>query len=149
MTSRAVARAIRFAGGIGLVLMFLLAPAASAETVETLFEGSWTKGGYAIAGGWKIVAEDGRRYVVLDEDFETRRAPDLKLFLSKRPLDELGDRTATRGAVLIAPLERVSGGQRYAIDPDVDLSRYRSLLIHCERYSKYWGGAELEPPDEE
>ena len=105
--------------------------------------GSWTAGGYEIEGGWRILAEDGRRFVELDEEFRTRRAPDLKLFLSPRPLAEVGDDNATEGSLLIAPLESHRGAQRYEIDEDVVLSDYLSILIHCQRFSKYWGGAGL------
>ena len=128
---------------LGLVLVTVAATSIGAEEVELLFEGTWTKGGYVIEGGWSIVEEDEGRFVVLDEDFKTRRAPDLKIFLSPLPLDELEDGNATSGSVLIAPLEQYEGAYRYAIGEDVEFEGYRSILIYCEEFSKYWGGSDL------
>ena len=129
---------------MGVVVLLLVTSAwALAAGEATLFEGDWTKGGYRIDGRWSIVEDENGRWVVLDDDFKTRRAPDLKIFLSKQPLSSVGDGTATRGSVLVAPLERFKGAYRYRIPANVDPGEYRSILIHCEQYSKYWGGSEL------
>ena len=124
------------------LLPSLSTPARSTDPL-VLAAGTWTAGGYAIEGGWRIVDEDGKLFVVLDEAFRTRRAPDLKLFLSPLPLAEIGDRNATRDALLVAPLDSARGAQRYPLTDEVDLTDYKSLIIHCERYSKYWGGFRL------
>lgn len=122
--------------------------ASAAPSSEVLFEGTWIRGGYTIEGRWRIVLEeDGRRYVVLDENFRTRRAPDLKIFLSPLPLEEIGDRNATKGAVLVAPLERHRGFSRYAIKEEVDLEPLRTIIVHCEEFSKFWAGSDLNRPE--
>jgi len=130
-----------------LSLALLLSPGRSAKGEEggVLFEGTWTRGGYSIEGSWKIVEQGGKLFLVLDEDFKTRRAPDLKIFLSPLPLDEVGDRNATLGSALVASLVRAKGAQRFALGEEVDLGAFRSLLIHCESFSKYWGGSRLGP----
>ena len=126
-----------------LAVLVLTAVTADAQDVRILYQGSWTKGGYAISGGWSIVEEDGKRFVELDSEFKTQRAPDLKIFLSPLALAELGDRNATKNSALVAPLVKHRGEHRYLIPADVDLDEYRSIIIHCEQYSKYWGGAAL------
>ena len=45
--------------------------------------------------------------------------------------------------VLIARLDSPRGGQRYPIPDGVDLDKLSTLLLHCEKYSKLWGGAAL------
>ncbi len=35
------------------------------------------------------------------------------------------------------------GAQEFKIPEETDLSRYRSLLIHCRQYTKLWGGTSL------
>ncbi|MEM7480872.1 MAG: DM13 domain-containing protein [Acidobacteriota bacterium] len=129
----------------GLALIALLAPTALAlGAEEAVASGTWTKKGYRIAGNWSLIVDNGARYLVLDEGFKTRKAPDLKFFLSPRPLADLGDRNALDGgAVLIAPLEAPRGAQRYALPDDVDLAAFKTLILHCEQYSKLWGGAAL------
>ena len=52
-------------------------------------------------------------------------------------------RRFTTQAVLIARLDSPRGGQRYRIPDTIDLSQYPTLLLHCEQYSKLWGGATI------
>ena len=118
---------------------FLFAPLVAA----TLHQGKWTKKGYPIAGTWQIVEEGGRKLVVLDDAFKTKNAPDLKIFLSPKPVAELDNRNATQGSVLVGPLQSAQGAQKLAIPPGTNLGSYRSILIHCEKYSKLWGAAAL------
>ena len=129
---------------IGVVFSLATVGVTWGDEPTTLFEGDWTAGGYRIDGRWSIVEDEDGRWVVLDRDFKTRRAPDLKIFLSEQPIAAARDRTATKRADLVAVLEAFEGGQRYPSPAELDLSDYRSILIHCERYSKYWGGSELK-----
>ncbi len=130
--------------GIALLVAPLAQAAAQSQAAaETLASGGWTTKAYAIHGNWKIVAQDGKRRIVFDEDFRTRRGPDLKVYLSRRPLAALTDRTVAPSSVEIAPLHAPRGAQRYEIPPSLDLTEYRSLLIHCKAYSHLWGGAEI------
>ena len=79
------------AGGLAAMLLTLgaAAPAiaqkadAAAEMASetVLHSGVWTKKFANSGGEWSIVARGGKRYVVLDDAFRTRRAPDLKIFL--------------------------------------------------------------------
>jgi len=125
-------------------LLVLASAGLAAADEEVLASGRWTEKNYEVAGGWRIVAVGDERFVELDEDFKTRRAPDLKLFLSPLPLAELDDRNATRGATRIAELEGHRGAARYPIDPTVDLSEFLTLILHCEQYSKLWAGWPLK-----
>jgi hypothetical protein len=105
--------------------------------------GNWTKKSFSIKGGWSIVEQNGSRVLTLDQRFKTRKAPDLKIFLSKKPLSELNGDNATTESVLISPLKSNKGAQQYVLPANVDISQYKSLIIHCEAYSKLWGGASL------
>lgn len=124
-----------------LGLLALTLPAGAQEKV--LHQGSWTKKGFAIEGTWKIVEEGGQRFVVLDDAFRTKSAPDLKLFLSPREPGKISSLDATDGAARIGELPSNRGAQRIAIPAGVDLGRYRTLVLHCEQYSKLWGVAPL------
>ena len=48
----------------------------------------WVKKLYDAKGGWRIVAENGQLRLEFDEAFETRPGPDVKIYLSARPIDE-------------------------------------------------------------
>ena len=106
--------------------------------------GVWTKKAAAIKGSWRIVEDNGRLYLELDEDFKTKKAPDLKVFLSPRPLSDLDGATAPQGAALIGALSSHKGKQRLAVPASIKLGDFRTLIIHCEKYDKLWGGANLK-----
>ncbi len=117
--------------------------AMAEATAETLFTGDWTKKSFKSSGVWEIYSEAGKTYVKLSADFRTRNAPDLKIFLSPLAASETNGRNATTGSVLIAPLTSNAGEQVYEIPASVDLADFKSILIHCEQYSKLWSAADL------
>lgn len=131
-------------GSLALLTAFLVVfawtPVASAQ--EVVSQGTWTEKGYAVDGDWKIVRQGKSLYLVLPASFSTKKAPDLKLFLSPKAPDQVTSRNATDGATLIAELENHRGAQRYRID--VDPSSFKTLVLHCEKYSKLWATAPLK-----
>ena len=46
-------------------------------------------------------------------------------------------------SILISKLTKARGAQRYALPEDLDLSQYRTLVLHCEQYAKLWGVSPL------
>ncbi len=110
---------------------------------ETLFTGEWTKKSFKSSGTWEIYTENNKTYVKLSADFRTRGAPDLKIFLSPLAANKTNGRNATTDSVLIAPLSNNAGEQIYQIPDGVDLANFKSILIHCEQYSKLWSAADL------
>ena len=125
---------------VALLLMMIILGSYSFAQAEDL-SGAWTKKGQRIAGSWSIEAREDGHYLVLDEEFRTRKAPDLKFVLSKQPLADANNRNAMVDALVIAPLKSNRGGQSYKL-PD-NYGDYASLLLHCEQYSKLWGGTTI------
>jgi len=103
--------------------------------------GEWTKKGQKIAGEWLIEARNGYAYLILDDDFKTRNAPDLKFVLSNTPVEDLTNRNAMDGALFVANLESPSGQQVYRLPSN--FYEYSTLLLHCEKYTKLWGAAAI------
>jgi len=118
---------------------------AAADAVQTIAAGAWVKSSYRIAGRWSIVARDGVRTIEFDDDFKTRRGPDLKVYLSKLTVEELTDSTVAANSVEIAALQSHRGAQVYEIPAALDLDDYRSVLIHCKRFAHLWGGGNFAP----
>jgi len=119
----------------------LLLPAVNASAAEgdvTVHAGTWAKKEYNSSGSWKIVKNGEHHYVVLDSAFKTRSAPDLKLFLTKNTSSKLTGRNATSRAVRVAKLKSNTRAQRYRLPAGVNPSDFKTLIIHCERYSKLW-----------
>ena len=67
----------------------------------------------------------------------------LLYFLSPLDADSVVASNATSGSVLIAELKKARGAQRYALPADVDLEQFRTLVLHCEQYTKLWGVSSL------
>lgn len=110
---------------------------------QTIKKGSFEKQNKSISGTFEIEEREGGTYVVLSDNFKTKSAPDLKLFLSKKPLNTITGKNATHEAVLVSKLKSAKGGQSYKIPSNIVLKAYSSLLIHCEQYGVFWGGSSL------
>ncbi len=134
---------------LSLLILFLnLTVNANAQTDKTLYQGEFEADSYftTFEGSWKIVQKDQHAYVVLEDNFKAKKAPDLQIFLSKLVLDDInGKNAASKGSpLLVAKLDTFKGNARYKIPGNPDLSLYRSIIIHCVQYSKLWGGANLK-----
>lgn len=105
--------------------------------------GTWQKKSQKIKGSWSIVQQDEGFVLNLGEGFSTRNAPDLKLVLTKQSLADVNNKNALAGEhVIVSLLESNKGAQSYAL-PD-DYADYDTLLIHCEKFSKLWGGTSIK-----
>lgn len=91
-----------------------------------------------------LTAPDGKRVVRL-EDLRTSNGPDLVVMLSATPATEDGWRAYDDGLhVTLGKLKGNIGDQNYSVPPSVDLSRYRSVVIWCRRFTVGFGAAPLE-----
>lgn len=118
-------------------------PAVAVTMVKGAQSGSFEKSTFKIKGDWQIIQENGQTIFRVSEDFKTKNGPDLKLFLSPEAVGDVTGSTATNGAVRLGVLKSNKGSQDYIIPANIDLSQFGSILIHCEAYSKLWGGANL------
>ncbi len=107
-------------------------------------ENTFTKINYNIKGTWRLEEQDGKQVLILDESFKTKNAPDLKLFLSPLPIEEVTNENATTDSAFVAELKKNKGAQTYTLPETITLSEYKSLVIHCKKFTKVWGGANLD-----
>lgn len=120
---------------------FAIATFASAATT-TLASGKWTKKEHSISGSWKIIDEDGVKKLKI-YNLSTKSAPNLKIFLHPKAIASVTNSNATSSSKLVDELASPKGNQTYTLPSGIDLDDYKSVIIHCERYSKLWGGANL------
>jgi hypothetical protein len=98
----------------------------------------------SIAGYFEIRKQADRSHVIyLPESFSTSEGPDLHVVLSPRPFAENNDDNATQGSAIIAKLTSLNGAQAYSIPEFKDPAAFKSVLIHCVKYSHLYGGADL------
>ncbi len=125
-----------------LLAIFSITSLAQAEDVVKA-QGKWTTKEHSIAGYWKIV-DDGTDLKLKFYSLKTKKAPDLKIFFSPRTVTQSTAKNATQGTYFFHKLKTHNGNQSYVLPKGFDLSKYKSILIHCEKYSKLWGGSDLK-----
>ena len=132
-----------------IIWLFLMSGyAASAQEDKTLYEGKFEADSYftTFEGSWKIVKNGNKTYVIFNDDFKAKKAPDLQIFLSGMSLDDINGKNATvKGSpLLVTKLNTYKGKARFERPGNPDLSSYRSIIVHCVEYSKLWGGSNLK-----
>jgi len=126
------------------ILFILFISALLITNVSAQKGNTWVKKYYAVSGNWSIELENGKSYLVLHSDFKTSKGPDLKLFIVKKSALSLHKKDAVeKYGVLIGKLKSIKGEQKYLIPANVSISDYKSIVVHCEKYTKVWGAAPL------
>ncbi|MFE1023777.1 DM13 domain-containing protein [Streptomyces sp. NPDC058818] len=85
-------------------------------------------------------------HVVRLENLDTSNGPDLRVWLTDAPVREgrAGWHLFDDGEyVSLGKLKGNKGSQNYVVPDDVDLSRYTSVSIWCDRFDVSFGAAEL------
>lgn len=113
------------------------------EAHSVLAQGDFRSLEHATSGTARLLElTDGSIFLRL-EDLDTSNGPDLRVYLSEIPASDdwhaYGDRFIDLGA-----LKGNRGDQNYVIPDGTDLSRYRSAVIWCRRFTVGFGVAGLE-----
>ena len=96
---------------------------------------------HAVEGKAQILeSADGGRILRL-QDLNVDTGPDLKVYLSAAPVDA-GSNYAQEFTSL-GDLKGKIGSQNYEIPEDVDLVRYQSVVIWCQRFAVGFAAAPL------
>jgi len=121
-------------------LVSTLGITALAEAQENL-SGEWVRKEQRVRGSWSIVERTDGHYLLLDDKFRTRKAPDLKLVLSNLSIEAANGSNALEGGLVVADLQSPRGEQSYKLPEN--FADYSTLLLHCVEFSKLWGAASL------
>jgi hypothetical protein len=90
---------------------------------------------------------DGSRVLRL-ENLRTSDGPDLRVWVTEAPVrpGRAGWHLFDDGAyVSLGRLKGNLGNQNYALPAEVDLSRFTSVTIWCDRFNVSFGAAQLRP----
>ncbi len=96
---------------------------------------------YMTSGAVYIEEKDGKKYVVLQNDFSTPDGPDLVLYLTKNAGKTTRD--DIRSGIELQKLKSTKGMQVYEIPAGTDISQYNSVTIHCKAFNVPWSYARL------
>ena len=118
-------------------------PAGGAGEPTVLASGMFQRLEHPTMGTATIVElKDGQRYLRF-EDLDTSNGPDLRVYLSEIPASDdwyaYGERFVDLGG-----LKGNRGDQNYVLPDDLDLSKYKSAVIWCRRFTVGFGVACLE-----
>ena len=119
----------------------------SANPVATIAQtpkqsGTFQAAEHPTKGMVRLVTENGKRYLELDEAFKTDNGPDLFVILyrsEKPPIYGIKE----KNYVSISRLQKVSGTQRYGIPAGVNLADFGSVAIWCRQFNATFGFAPL------
>lgn len=96
------------------------------------------------SGDVRLVAVEGGARVVRLENFATENGPDLYVYLSANAVHG-GEAAFDDDHLSLGRLKGNQGNQNYDVPDGVDLSRYRSVVIWCDRFNSAFGAASLDP----
>lgn len=125
-------------------------PASQLSGVATIVKsGTLTAGEHDTQGIVQIVTQAGRSFLKLDQSFKTSdQGPDLVVILHRSPniLSSTKPPSYSLKAgdyVVLAPLQKFSGVQQYAIPDSINLADYQSAAIWCRKFNATFGAAKL------
>ncbi|PSB15693.1 electron transfer flavoprotein [Phormidesmis priestleyi ULC007] len=111
--------------------------------------GTLKAGEHDTQGMVQIVTQAGHTFLKLDQSFKTsNQGPDLVVILHRSP-NILGSAKPPSYSlkagdyVVLAPLQKFSGGQQYAIPDSINVANYQSAAIWCRKFNATFGAAKL------
>jgi hypothetical protein len=102
-------------------------------TVKMLASGTFTALNHDARGEASVLEVDGVRFLRFEE-FEVENGPDLKVYISNASKTD-DPSTFDEDFVDLGDLKGNIGNQNYRIPDGVDLTKYRSAVVWCRRFS--------------
>jgi hypothetical protein len=95
--------------------------------------------------GTATVYRAGGALVLRLDPFQVTNGPDLYVYLSGHPAPRNRQQLHEGAALEVSRLKGNIGAQNYTLPADLDLSRYKSVVVYCRRFSVVFSTAELRP----
>ena len=120
------------------------APTDGSDGIQELAAGEFRSLEHGTTGLARIVElEDGTRFVRL-EDLDTSDGPDLRVYLTDQPVSDDWAIWDDGEFVDLGALNGNVGDSNYRIAEDLDLTRFRTVVIWCRRFTVGFGVAPVE-----
>lgn len=118
-------------------------PLEEPSGVEELGSGEFRSLEHGTTGLARIVElQDGTRFVRL-EDLDTSDGPDLRIYLTDQPVSEDWGIWDDGVYLDLGALKGNVGDSNYRLPENVDLSRFRTVVIWCRRFTVGFGVAPI------
>ncbi len=108
----------------------------------TLASGSFRGLDHQTSGKALLIELPDGSHVLRFQNLDTSNGPDLRVYLSEIPASDDGRDYGER-FVDLGPLKGNRGNQNYVIPKGVDLSKYKSAVVWCRRFTVGFGVAPL------
>lgn len=118
-------------------------PPAQSAQITTIKSGTFVAAEHPTQGTARIVNENGKRYLELDQAFKSDMGPDLHVILHRSAVLPKGG-LKEQDYIILSRLRQVRGTQRYAIPDNINLADYRSAAIWCRMFNATFGYAPLQ-----
>ena len=119
------------------------APPADAPVVETVASGQFISRDHATEGTAAVLSDGSPQRFLRFTEFATDNGPDVNVYLSTAAPDgDSGD--FDDDFIDLGDLSGNAGDQNYELPEDVDLSRYRTVVLWCVRFGVPFSAAPLE-----
>ncbi len=116
--------------------------ADGSPVVATTASGVFVDRSHPTSGDALVLSDGTDQRFLRFENFETDNGPDLNVYLSTAPADASADEFDD-DFIDLGALSGNIGDQNYELPPDVDLTRYRTVVIWCVRFGVAFGAADL------
>ena len=126
--------------GIILILALFVSQTIFSQTIK---KGTWDRQNKSIKGTWQVVTKDDGTYIVFSDDFKTKKAPDLELFLSTKQAKDINKKKVVQEAISVSKLKSHKGKQSYKLPSNLKIVDFSSIIIHCRDYNIFWGAGNL------
>ena len=103
--------------------------------------GMFERVNYMTDGSVTLQEQDGKTFVVFEDDFSTPNGPDLVVYLTKN--SEPTERNDVSEGQELGELKSTVGKQVYEIPAGVDVNDFSSVTIHCRAFNVPWSYARL------
>lgn len=126
-----------------------LAQSAQSQNSTVVKSGTFVSGEHTTQGKVHLTNKDGKSFLELEESFKTSElGPDLVVILHRS--DDVINSTKPPSYplkqgdyIILAPLQKYSGAQTYAIPNNINLADYKSAAIWCRKFNATFGAANL------
>ncbi|NBD31565.1 MAG: electron transfer flavoprotein [Cyanobacteria bacterium] len=120
-----------------------VAPQVAQASNNTLAMGTFvtTEQDHPTSGMATIIEENGKRYLVFDDEFTTAEGPDVQVVLHRESTVPVN--LEEEDYMTIAPLVSMNGTQRYVLPDDLNLDEFQAVSIWCRQFNVSFGYAAL------
>lgn len=120
-------------------------PEANSDESKVTFQGNFKGVAHGAEGAATVYSMGDDNQVLRFTDFSVSNGPDVHVYLvaAENPMDS---KTVKESEIYeLGPIKGNVGNQNYDLGPDVDLEKFKSVVIWCKRFGVNFAVASLEP----